>query len=53
MKNMFFRKVQRSYPKSKCVNVPKEISSLLDIDIGDVVIYAVHDGIIEIKKAKI
>lgn len=47
----YFRKVQRSNTISQTVNIPKEISIYLKLEVGDVVLYRIENNKVELLKA--
>ena len=53
MKKIFLRNVQRTHPNSIHANIPKQVSKFLDLQPGSTLVYSIHDGIVEIKKATI
>ncbi len=53
MKNNYFRTIQKSNGNGQTINIPRDISKILDLQVGDILIYIVSDSKVEIKKAKI
>jgi len=53
MKKVYFRTIQKSNKDYMTINIPKDISHKLGLSIGDVVIYDLTNGIVELKKANL
>ena len=50
MKKAYFRKTQRANANSMLINIPRDVSKNLGLSIGDVVMYDLSNGIVELKK---
>lgn len=50
MKTHYSRTVQRSNENSQTINIPKDISKMLNLDVGDIVFFVIKENTIELRK---
>ena len=51
MQKTYFRSVQKANGNGQMINIPRDISKQLELNVRDVVVYIVKDNRIEIRKA--
>lgn len=50
MKTHYSRTVQRSNENSQTINIPKDISKMLNLDVGDIVFFVINENKVELRK---